>query len=79
MKWIKVSDPYKDLPTKEQFLAIWKGTVSFVVPHDKIEHYYYVTFLHNDEILDTIFIGHNQDRLLKFTHWMPLPQPPKDE
>lgn len=73
MKWIKINDSRLEIPRDgSEFLAIWKGIVC-IAQFDEDEGRYYITFQ------PAVYPGNSripQEREVKFTHWMPLPETP---
>lgn len=74
-KWIKVKHP-QDLPRHgAHFLAIYKGRIS-LVEHDVEEDRFFLAY---DPAGYEGVLKVAQGREHKITHWMSLPQEPKDQ
>lgn len=67
MNWIEVKHD-SELPRDERpFLAVWKGRIC-LVQYDAEDRRFHICF--EPSWTGTFVI--NQDRVHKFTHWMPL-------
>lgn len=74
MEWISVNGS-QELPRDESvFLAIWKGRIC-MTQYDKDEGRFFIMF---DPAIYGASWMLSQDRECKFTHWMPLPDEPKE-
>lgn len=71
MKWISVEE---QLPKRDQEVLAWNGSKMFVASRwwfdEKPENKYFKA---------TICTCCDQEYDKKITHWMPLPEPPKDD
>jgi hypothetical protein len=74
MEWIKVENSHELPRNGDIFLAIWKGRIS-MCQFDQEEGRFYIMFEPADYSQSWCI---DQSRENKFTHWMSLPEKPKE-
>lgn len=73
MEWIKIKDRH-DLPRDGSiFMALWKGIIC-IAEHDTEEDRFYISY----HPASDGYMRIPQEREAKFTHWMKMPEMPKD-